>query len=71
MERKYRLIYFNIRGLAEPIRWMFRLKDVDFEDERIELDQWPEERESKCPLDKTRIDFIKNNFQYSIINITE
>ncbi|ODN01723.1 Glutathione S-transferase 3 [Orchesella cincta] len=45
MDRKYKLTYFNIRGLAEPIRWMFRLRNVDFEDERINLDQWPEERQ--------------------------
>ncbi|CAL8092600.1 unnamed protein product [Orchesella dallaii] len=44
MDRKYKLTYFNIRGLAEPIRWMFKMRNVDFEDERINLAQWPEER---------------------------
>lgn len=45
MERRYRLVYFNIRGLAEPIRWMFKIAGVDFIDERINLEDWKDERE--------------------------
>lgn len=26
----YRLVYFDIRGLAEPIRWMFCLAGIPF-----------------------------------------
>lgn len=45
MERRYRLVYFNIRGLAEPIRWMFSIAGVDFVDERINLEDWKDEKE--------------------------
>lgn len=47
MDPKYKLVYFGIRGLAEPIRWMFRMKNVDFEDERVDLDYWQEEKQRK------------------------
>jgi len=51
METKYKLVYFGIRGLAEPIRWMFRMREVDFEDERIDLDLWQEEKHRKFQED--------------------
>uniref|UniRef100_A0A914YDQ5 glutathione transferase n=1 Tax=Panagrolaimus superbus TaxID=310955 RepID=A0A914YDQ5_9BILA len=37
----YKLTYFNIRGLGEPIRIMFRYADVKFEDNRISRSEWP------------------------------
>lgn len=44
---KYKLIYFNIPGLAEPIRWMFRISNANFDEERIDLDKWCEEKYRK------------------------
>jgi len=44
---KIKLIYFDIRGLAEPIRWMLQIAGQPFEDERIPLDQWPEQKKRK------------------------
>ncbi|OXA58367.1 glutathione S-transferase 2 isoform X2 [Folsomia candida] len=38
MAEEIRLIYFDIRGLVEPLRWMFKLSDTPFTDERIPLD---------------------------------
>ncbi|CAG7725479.1 unnamed protein product, partial [Allacma fusca] len=33
-------------ALAESIRWVFKLADVEFEDERIELEDWPSVKKS-------------------------
>ncbi|ODN01871.1 Glutathione S-transferase 3 [Orchesella cincta] len=42
--RKYKLIYYNVRGLAEPVRWMFKMAKVEFEDKRIPVENWQEEK---------------------------
>lgn len=47
MDKHYKLVYFNIRGLAEPIRWMFRMKNVKFEDEKVDLNLWSEQKHRK------------------------
>jgi len=39
---EYKLTYFNSRGLAEPIRWIFAVAGVQYEDVRVEKEQWPE-----------------------------
>lgn len=45
---KYKLIYFEgFRSRAEMIVLMFRLAEADFEYERIDLGNWPEEKGSK------------------------
>jgi len=36
----YKLTYFNLRWLAEPIRFIFSYKNIDFEDVRIEDKEW-------------------------------
>lgn len=36
----YKLTYFNLQGRAETIRMLFRMGQQEFEDVRIELDQW-------------------------------
>lgn len=38
---KFKLTYFNIRGLGEPIRWLFAYGGIEYEDNRIERDDWP------------------------------
>lgn len=41
MSPPYKLYYFNGRGAAETIRLLFSYGKIDFEDVRIEQDQWP------------------------------
>ncbi|KAJ9598227.1 hypothetical protein L9F63_011048, partial [Diploptera punctata] len=42
MAPSYKLIYFNARGKAEHIRFIFAYAGVDYEDERIPQEKWPE-----------------------------
>ncbi|KRZ78035.1 putative splicing factor, arginine/serine-rich 7 [Trichinella papuae] len=42
MAPKYKLTYFAIRGLAEPIRLLLHDQKVNFDDERIDKKDWPE-----------------------------
>lgn len=37
----YKLTYFNVTGLAEPIRYMFNYGGIQFEDVRFSFDDWP------------------------------
>jgi len=37
----YKLTYFNVTALAEPIRFLLSYLNIDFEDYRFERDQWP------------------------------
>uniref|UniRef100_A0A915K820 glutathione transferase n=1 Tax=Romanomermis culicivorax TaxID=13658 RepID=A0A915K820_ROMCU len=37
----YKLCYFNVRGKAEGIRYIFAQAGVDFEDHRVSHDEWP------------------------------
>merc|ERR1712178_642759 len=36
-----KLSYFNIEGLGEPIRLLFKLAHVEFEDNRVAFEDWP------------------------------
>lgn len=40
-ESTYKLLYFDIRGMAECVRYMFAYADVEFEDCRISREEWP------------------------------
>lgn len=38
----YRLLYMNLRARGEPIRWLLKVLEVEFEEERIEMfTEWP------------------------------
>ncbi|XP_058795325.1 glutathione S-transferase-like [Phymastichus coffea] len=36
----YKLMYFNIKGIAESIRWLFAYAGVNYEDRRVSEDEW-------------------------------
>ncbi|XP_046688652.1 hematopoietic prostaglandin D synthase-like, partial [Homalodisca vitripennis] len=40
MATKYKLTYFNGRGRAEAIRWLLVYMDEEFEDVRIDSEDW-------------------------------
>lgn len=47
MSPKYKLIYFPLEGRAEPIRWLFSLGNIPFEDVRISFEEWGKVKPSK------------------------
>jgi len=55
---QYKLYYFNIRGLADPIRLAFAQVGVPFEDVRISMEEWPQWKEKfpfgQCPVLETK-----------------
>lgn len=53
----YKLYHFNTRFLAEPIRFIFAYADVQFEDNRISLDDWRNMKDSKQKKTLEYLDF--------------
>lgn len=44
----YKLTYFHLTGLAEPIRLVFNYAGIEFVDERIDKNDWPKFKLSTC-----------------------
>lgn len=42
----YKLTYFNVTGLGEPIRFLLSQSGIKFEDVRIEFEDWPKLKSS-------------------------
>lgn len=42
----YKLTYFNVTGLGEPIRYLLSQSGIKFEDVRVEFDDWPKVKSS-------------------------
>lgn len=43
----FKLYYFNIRALAEPIRYLFAYGGIAYEDVRVEREDWPKVKPSE------------------------
>jgi len=56
MSDSYKLTYFKIKGLAEPIRMIFAVAGVAYEDVRIAQEEWP---------------LVKEKFEYGQLPILE
>jgi len=37
----YKVTYFNVKGLAEPMRYLLAYGNIDYEDVRVERENWP------------------------------
>jgi hypothetical protein len=42
MAPTYKLTYFNVKALGEPIRFLLSYGGIEFEDHRIEKEEWPQ-----------------------------
>ncbi|XP_045462158.1 glutathione S-transferase isoform X2 [Harmonia axyridis] len=42
MAPSYKVTYFNITALGEPIRFLLSYGGIEFEDCRVEMEQWPQ-----------------------------
>ena len=74
----YKLTYFNVTALGETIRYLFSYAGVEFEDNRIDFEDWPKIKSRKIilikflfllllSLNKTnKIQFIFNPFIFFI-----
>lgn len=43
----FTLFYFNVKALAEPIRFLFAYGNQEYEDVRVTRDEWPALKPSK------------------------
>ncbi|XP_014219984.1 glutathione S-transferase [Copidosoma floridanum] len=50
----YKLWYFNITGLGEPIRFLMSYAGLDFKDHRLSFEEWPQHK-SKMPMEQMPI----------------
>lgn len=51
----FTLFYFNIKALAEPIRYLFAYGAQEFEDVRVTRDEWPALKPSKSSTEKIMV----------------
>lgn len=50
----YKVTYFDITALAEPIRFLLSYLNIDFEDFRFQREEWPALKPSKFLLNMTQ-----------------
>jgi glutathione S-transferase len=41
---KYKLTYFNLKALGEPIRFLLHYGKIEYEEVRIEIEDWPKHK---------------------------
>ncbi|XP_067008891.1 glutathione S-transferase [Anabrus simplex] len=54
MAPKYKLTYFPVKALGEPIRFLLSYGGMEFEDYRFEVERWPELK-PKMPFGQTPV----------------
>lgn len=47
IKHSYTLFYFNVKALAEPLRYLFAYGAIEYEDVRVTRDEWPALKPSK------------------------
>lgn len=47
MAPAYKFTYFDLRGVGEVIRYIFKYANIEFEDVRIKGEDWPKVKLSK------------------------
>ncbi|CAK9820777.1 Glutathione S-transferase [Anthophora plagiata] len=50
----YKLTYFNVTGLGEPIRFLLHQSGIKFEDKRLTFEEWPQFK-SQMPMGQVPI----------------
>ncbi|XP_014472026.1 PREDICTED: glutathione S-transferase-like [Dinoponera quadriceps] len=58
----YKLIYFNVTGLAESIRYMFHYGGIEFEDDRIDIADWPRQKAALANFRWKKDPVVKEKF---------
>ena len=65
---KYKLLYINAKGRAELIRFIFASCEVEFEDDRIPIDEWKTVKKGKRLVLKikflTKLKFLLQNEKF-------
>ncbi|XP_054285188.1 glutathione S-transferase-like [Macrosteles quadrilineatus] len=51
MAPKYKLTYFNLKGICEPIRFLLEILEADYEEVRMEFGDWPAKK-AETPFGK-------------------
>lgn len=57
--QQFKLTYFPIKALAEPIRFLLKYGEIEFEDHRLDTTNWPTVKDSK-----KKMPFIKIYVEY-------
>ncbi|CAH1407838.1 unnamed protein product [Nezara viridula] len=65
---QYKLTYFNVKGLGEPIRFIFAYMGKEFQDNRISHEEWPQFKE-KTPFGKMPFLEIDGKVYYQSVPI--
>lgn len=47
MDNCYKLTYFNLRGIGEPIRMLFKYAEVSFDEVQINAGDWYEVKKGR------------------------
>lgn len=76
VKNTYTLFYFNVKALAEPLRYLFAYGGIEYEDVRVTRDEWPALKPSKLSMQQPRIhsstgivSFIVSFYSFSFLSV--